>query len=233
MNKRFEAAIAWFTCRPLRLLWVLPAVMAMDSPGCVMSEQALTRFRDGAIDTSLFGEWSEPNDESGEVTLWIGMSDSGMMEVRNYDSGGVYLVLRGYTSSIGERSYANLQFADAECDACSEDERAALKAQFREDYSAVLPDEPDNDCTWLIVKYELIEDQLTFWLPEPDVTDAAIAAGTLSGRTEAAADDDASYAPCVTSPRRTWRRFVRDEDGELFPDAMPERLWRRSAAGAD
>jgi hypothetical protein len=199
--------------------------MAMDGPGCVMSEHPLTRFRSDTVDTDLLGEWSEPDDPDAALALSVDVRSDGKMEFRSYDSSG-YTLLTGYTSLVDGERYANLQFVDADCVDCSDEERQELKARFRDDYAEVLPDIEANACTWLIVRYRLEADRLRFHVPDIDFLDGQIESGALRGRP--AAGDTAGYEPCITASARRLRRYVGDNAERAFPESEGDVLVRRS-----
>lgn len=212
----------------LGLLWAVPALMAMDGPGCVMSERPLARG-DG-IDERLLGEWVVEGDPDAKLALRVGLVDADTIEIRSIESDGSYIVLTGYTSTIGEASYASLQFVDAGCIDCSPAELAAIKAQFETDYADVIATDPANDCTHLIVRYALdAEGRLRHFGMEPRRMLEVVESGELAGegRRSGGPAPPAPPAPdeadgfdyvCVTASADDLRSYVRDNGLAIFAD---------------
>lgn len=226
-------------CRPTasssrrltRLLWLLPLIMAMEGPTCVMSEQALTRSGRGAVDEALLGEWIIPDFSPASGYLRVGIADRNTMEFRVTDSEGTYMILTGHTSHVGEMTFANLQFVGAGCDACDAATLAELQAEFDDDYGAVSPSKPGNRCTYYIVRYDIGDDgTLRYYVPKPGAFLAAIEAGELTGDDGSNAAEGEYDDICLTGSRRELRNVFDTNVAELF-DLVDEEVMVRAPAG--
>lgn len=204
--------------KPVRLLGIVPALMAIAASGCVLSEQPLTRFGSDSIDGTIVGEWMVEGDPENRLALWVGLRDEETMEFRSVERDGSYTVLTGYVSRLGGATYANLHFVDAGCLACSDDERAQIRAEFARDFAELVPTNPDNTCTYLIVSYVHGDDgTLRYSTFDPDRVLEAIDAGELAG---AEGDsEEGGYDVCITASARELGRFVEARGIDVFdPD---------------
>jgi hypothetical protein len=191
--------------------------MAMEGPGCVMSREPLTPPGDDAVDAALLGDWAYQGDPSGELAVRVALRDRETMEFWWRLDGARYLILAGHLSTAGGRSYANLQFVDADCIDCSEDARAAFKREFAADYATIVPTNPDNACTWVIFSYRHDEDgTLRYATFDGNRVLEAIAAGSLAGTDGESAEPGSYDEICITAPARALRRFIQDASVDLF-----------------
>jgi hypothetical protein len=212
-----ESIVTFFANRPVRLLWLVLPLMAMESPGCVMSERPLTRFQDESIDTALFGEWMVVDDPGNRLVMSIGAMDQNAMEFRSFENDQSYIVLAGYASRVGDESYVNLQFVDAGCLDCSEAEFAAKRAEFQRDYASVLAGNPDNACTYMLIRYEFSGDgKLRYFAMDPELVLEAFRAGDLDGEDGEQAGPGEYDDLCITASRRRLRNYVREHGSAIF-----------------
>jgi hypothetical protein len=209
------------------LLFVQTVIVASLLAGCVMSEEPLTRFDSDSIDATIVGEWTEEDDPEGRLALWVGLRDEQTMEFRTVERDGSYTVLTGYVSRLGGATYANLQFVDAGCLACSDDERAEIRAKFADDFAGLVATDPANSCTYMIIPYVHGDDgTLRYSTFDPDRVLEAIEAGDLAG-TEGDSDTE-GYDVCITASAQELRRFVEQRGFDVF-DPDDEVLVRRPA----
>lgn len=195
--------------KPIRLLWVAPALMAMDGPGCVMSEQALTRPGADPVDATLVGDWAYQGDPEQELAVRIRLRDQETMEIWWRQDDSEYLILHGYTASVRGRTYANLQFTGADCFACGEEQRAAVRDDFAKDFATIDPTNPGSSCTWLIVAYAKGEDgTLSYSTFDRNRVLAVIDEEGLPGSYDEAAEPGTGDEICITARAQELRRFL-------------------------
>lgn len=223
MNPHSEAlrAAAGLVRKPTRLLWLAPLIMAMDGPGCVVSESPLTSPRRAIVDEHLLGDWAYAESPE-QIAIRIRQRDDRMIEVHWFiDDSGEYFVLTGFVSGFEGGKHANLQFVGTGCEDCSDEAAAEFARNFEQDFATIVPDDPANRCTWATVSYEHLDDgRMRIGTLSPRAVLERIDAGELRGQFDEDADGSVgSGVVCITESRRGLRRFV---DETAFNDSITD-----------
>ena len=189
--------IGYCIARPIRFSWLMLPLMGFE---CVMSEHPLVSLEEGFIDEALVGHWIETSDGT---ELVISMRDDGLMNVEmgETDEGErSFYAYRGYSSRLGEDTYANLEFFDVGCEGCDQGELDIGRAEIFEDFAPILAETDGATCTFIIIRYEHTEDDrlIVYWQRRSNVK-SAIEEQELAGRLFAETDSELDGEPCITA----------------------------------
>jgi hypothetical protein len=235
VNRRLNLRVLdYFVGKPIRLWWLLLPLMGFDS---VVSEHPLTPANEGFIDRTVTGDWVIASDGQNQVALSITRTETGLLEVRTYvhdEAGTPYLRYRGYSSRLGDNTYANLELVGYGCNDCDGAELTALRTEIFDPLSPILASRAGSSCTFILVRYELTADNrlIVFRYGDDDLVKLAIQQRQLAGRLFGTNAGDLAGEPCITDTAAKVREFYAEHAAALFPTAQAETFVHPSRATA-
>jgi len=193
--------------RPLRWAWCLPATACLFFAACVDTDKPLTDAEEATPDTRLLGLWKLPDGDQTVEFYHVGkagepFADSVYRTVGvGFDADGILdrpdgnLDLLVVPTKLGENRYISIGLV-------GRDKFQAVDAH------GLTGAKIDN---YMLMKYKIENDKITLWTTNPKAKIKAVESGKVK---DAVKDNDAR----LTDTRDNLRRFVTENDAELFSD---------------